>query len=253
MVTKSQDLLSENGAVTTQVYLRADIHNNEIIGNGGNVVDFPATGLVVRVGTSGGGYSQLFDGGFATTGVNAEDTNGDGVLDNDLDGNGVLTAAAGYFNAGISMAVTGNYFDGNAGDDVLFHSFRSTIDPATATGTWSETEFTQTGYSGDPLSRMDLIFSNNSFNAIEANNLDTTITDNFQVGAYYNDADGVFKSRLFAANDVSAGPFTNAARLRNAQRLGARFGLERELYSMLVSVKAPSASVAQGMLTRIRA
>lgn len=212
IVSQSRDLLSENGAVGTQVRLRADIWNNQVIANGSSVIDFPATGLVVRVGTSGGGYQSDFDGGFATNGPNAADPNTG------------LISAANNINAGISMSVMGNYFDGNAGDDVLFHSFRSTIDPATASGTWSETEFDLKGYSGDPLARMDLVFSNNQFNSIEGNNLDISIVDDTQVGAYYNNADGVFKSRLVADN-ISTGPFGDAARLRNAQRLAARLNL----------------------------
>ncbi len=216
--------------VRTSNYLRADIHNNEVIGNGSEVADFPATGLVVRVGTSGGGYSPFFDGGYATSGVNFEDLDGDGVLDVDLDGNGVLSAAVNSLAnlGGVSMSVTGNTFDGNAGDDILFHSFRSTQDPNEQAGAWTDTEFSVTfGYEGDPLARLDLIFSNNAFGSVEANNRDLTIVDNNQPGAYYdtNTVQGAiefaddFKSRVVTVG----GPFGSPARPRNAQRLASRY------------------------------
>lgn len=203
--------------IGASVFLRADIHNNQVIGNGSNVVDFPATGLVVRVGTSGGGYNSSFNGGFATTGINPEDVNGDGLLDNDLNGDGLLNAAPNLF-AGVSMSVTGNIFDGNAGDDVLFHSFASTLDPPVTTGAWDATNFSPAGV-GDPLARMDLIFSNNRFSSIEGNNADRTIVDGAQPGAYYSNAEGVFKSRVVGVG----GPFGSGVRVRNAQRLASRW------------------------------
>ncbi len=220
VLATSNQLLSENGGVFPATFLRADIHNNEVIGNGSQVTDFPATGLVVRVGTTDGGFGPFFDGGFATTGFNLEDIDGDGILNVDLDGNGVLSAAGNSFG-GISMSVTGNTFDGNFGDDVLFHSFRSTTDPATGTD-WSTTVFDPTGYQSDPLSRMDLIYSNNIFSSMEANNLDRTIGDGVEPGAYYNNATGNFQSRTIR-NDASTGPFGSASRKRNAQRLASRY------------------------------
>ncbi len=218
----SSQLLQENGIVNRSVYLRSDIHNNQVIGNGSQVTNFPATGLVVRVGTSGGGFSPFFANVFATTGTNLEDPDGDGILNVDLDGNGVLSAAANNFLGGVSMSVTGNTFDGNYGDDILFHSFRSTVDPVASAGVWSETEFRIDNFQSDPLSRLDLVFSNNAFSSLEANNQDLTIVDNLQPGAYYNNAEGDFKSRT-VRNDTSTGPFGSAARLRNAQRLPSRY------------------------------
>lgn len=216
--------LSQNGSVIQDVFLRMDIHGNEIIGNGADVVDFPATGLVVRVGTSGGGFGFTFDGGFATTGFNIEDLDGDGILDNDVNGDGYLNAAANNF-AGISMSVTNNNFDGNYGDDILFHSFRSTGDPNTTGGNWNEMEFTPMGFQSDPLARLDLIFTANRFNSAELNNNDVTITPNGEPGAFYNDADGVFKSRLnnIMTTPPTPGPFSSATRRRNAQRQPSRW------------------------------
>lgn len=221
LVSSSSVLPSQNGRVAPAVFLRADIHNNQVIGNGSGVANFPATGLVVRVGTTDGAFGPFFDGGFATTGANVEDLNGDGILDNDVNGDGVLNAAPNLFG-GISMAVTGNLFDGNAGDEVLFHSFASTVDPIATAGAWDTTNFRIDAFQSDPLSRMDLIFSNNRFSSIEANNLDRTIVDNNQPGAYYNNGEGNFKSRTIR-NDASTGPFNSAGRLRNAQRLASRY------------------------------
>lgn len=224
--------LAQNGGDLTAYFLTLDVHNNQIVGNGNQVVDFPATGLVIRVGTTGGGYSAFFDGGFATTGTNAEDVNGDGILDNDLNGNGYLDASTNFVGlGGISASVTGNFFDGNLGNDVLFHSFTSTnggaaIGPPTSSGTWSTTQFNLTSYNADPLARMDLIFQGNTFNSLEANNSDSTITPDGEVGAYYNNGEGTFKSRTFAPNNASAGPFRQnggATRRRNAQRLASRY------------------------------
>jgi hypothetical protein len=69
---------------------------------------------------------------------------------------------------------------------------------------------------------MDLIFSNNAFSSIEGNNRDLTIADNFQAGAYYNNAEGDWKSRTIR-NAISSGDFNSAARLRNATRLQSRY------------------------------
>lgn len=218
---RSVDLLSQNGAVTPTTAFRADIHNNEIIGNGSQVEDFPATGLVVRVGTSDGGFGTTFAGGFATSGVNLEDPDGDGIMNVDLDGNGVLSAGVNSLG-GVSMSVTGNTFDGNYGDDVLFHSFRSTVNPITTAGAWTTTDFRIDAFQSDPLARLDLIFSNNRFSSMEGNNQERTIVDNQQAGAYYNNAEGDFKSRT-VRNDASSGPFSGASRIRNAQRQASRY------------------------------
>lgn len=216
-VPVSSALLSRTGGIFQDTFLRADIHNNQVIGNGNAVDSFSATGLVVRVGTSGGGYNGNFDGGLATDGTNAEDLNGDGLLDNDLNGDGLLNATGNLF-AGVSISVTGNSFDGNAGDDILFHSFASTVDPPVTGGAWDANTFTPANV-GDPLARMDLIFSNNAFGSIEGNSSDNTIVNNQEPGAYYDNPEGVFKSRLGGFG----GPFGDPGRVRNAQRLASRY------------------------------
>lgn len=222
-VSPSSDLLDQTGETFTDVFLRADVHNNQVIGNGGGVANFPATGLVVRVGTTSGNYGPNTDGGFATTTPNPEDLNGDGVLDFDTNGDGILNANVNnQFFGGISMSATGNVFDGNAGNDVLFHSFASTIDPTGSSGTWTTTQFGPFSWFGDPLSRLDLIFANNRFGSIEANNARAIIVDVNQPGAYYNNAEGDWKSRTIR-NDATTGPFNSGTRLRNAQRLASRY------------------------------
>ncbi len=216
-----------DGLLAPSVRLNIELHDNEIIGNGENVTDFPATGLVVRVGTTDGEFGVTFPGGFATDGFNPEDLDGDGILDNDLDGDGFLDSVEPVFG-GIAMSATGNRFDGNFGDDILFHGFTSTIDPIVTAGTWTPPsmmdpgEFTIDAYQSDPLSRLDLIFTGNLFNSIEANNEDATVGTFGEPGAFYANAEAVFKSRLIMDN-LAPGPFTDATRGRNAQRLASRW------------------------------
>jgi hypothetical protein len=212
--------LSQNGGVTPAYQLRLDIHGNDIVGNGINS-QFPATGLVMRVGTTDGGFGPTFAGGFATIGTNNEDLNGDGILDNDLNGDGYLNAAALGLVGGVSASITNNYFDGNLGDDILIHSFRSTVVPGTGT-TWTATAFNTAGYQSDPLARLDLIFTDNTFGSIVANNTILNIVPGGEPGAFYNDANGAFKSRTQGTNPED-GPFSSATRRRNATRLASRY------------------------------
>jgi hypothetical protein len=219
--------------------LRLDVHSNDVIGNGEGLIDFPASGLVIRVGTSGGS-SALITGTspfifrlanfFATSGFNPEDLNGDGLLDNDLNGDGFLNAAV-VTGAGISASVTENIFAGNFGDDVLFHSFTATVNPNITQGTWNEMEFTPMQFQPDPLARLDLIFSTNVVESIEANNREHTIGTSPGnagalgplAGAYYDSAEPVFKSRNPAPAQLPGGPFANASRPRNATRFASRW------------------------------
>lgn len=209
-----------DGSIIPTVRLNIEMHANQIITNGFAVPDFPATGLVVRVGTSDGGFGFTFPGGFATNGFNPEDTNNDGILDNDLDGDGFLDSLEPSFG-GIAMSATFNLFDGNLGDDILFHSFTSTVDPPTTQGVWDAMQFTPMGFFSDPLSRLDLNFTGNRFNSVEANNEDATVGTFNEPGAYYDDVDNVFKRRLGTA--TPGGPFGAADVRRNAQRLASRW------------------------------
>jgi hypothetical protein len=175
--------------------LRLTVDNNVIMSNGQLVpAEVEGTGLVIRVGTADGGTDPFNTGEFAS------------------DGNGLFTAA------GVIATVTNNVFGGNFGAEVYFESFTSTVTPIATTGTWSDSEFTITAYESDPLSRMDMIFLGNIFE--EPQNL--SIMPN-NLGAFYNNDEAQFKSRLVTA--VPPGPFTAGNRGRNAQRLPSRVGL----------------------------
>jgi hypothetical protein len=114
---------------------------------------------------------------------------------------------------GIVATVTNNTFSGNLGADVFIKSFVSTVNPATTGGTWNATTFTPTGYQSDPLARLDLSFHNNTGDELAVN----------QAGALYTNAEAVFKTRDSGQTDP--GPFFVGQTLRNAERLGGRFGL----------------------------
>lgn len=197
--TQSQDVpatdaMDANGSVFARPVLQLGFEGNVVESNGNPGLTVPqandweyegtASGLVIRVGTSDGGYSYTFNGGFASDGF-----------------------------GGVVADVTDNIFRGNFGDDVYAQSFVSTVDPITTTGTWSETEFTVTNYQSDPLARLDMVFRNNIFDSIDMNN----------PGAFYDNAEGTFKSRLNSA--TPGGPFNSATRRRNAQRLAYRDAL----------------------------
>ena len=153
------------------------------VGPGGTIGIQPGKGLVIRVGTSDGGFGPTFPGGFA----------GDGF-------------------GGIIANVTNNLLSGNIGADVYVDSFTSTVTPGTGT-TFNATTYNPAGYQSDPLARLDLNFVNNTF---ESTNFTT-------IGAFYNDNDPEFKSRV--NTQTPAGPFTSGTRRRNAQRLAFRDGL----------------------------
>jgi hypothetical protein len=181
--------MNRDGNLTDSAFLNIIIDNATVIGNGQNS-GFQATGIVTRVGTTGGGYGFTDPGGFASIG-----------------------------RGGVVMELTDSELGGNFGDDLFFESFTSTVDPAVTAGTWNEDPaavpptFIVNTYQGDALARLDLTYRNNIREA-------ALITAQ---GAYYDNAEGVFKSRL---NNIAApdrpGPFANAARRRNAQRLADR-------------------------------
>lgn len=88
--------------------------------------------------------------------------------------------------------------------------------------------FTPMGFQPDPLSRLDVILSNNRFNSIEANNRDFSIGTSpgnagaADSGAFYDNAEPVFKSR--DVMQMPAGPYgTGGGRLRNATRFASRW------------------------------
>lgn len=175
--------LAADGAVDTRPRTIFDFNDNIVTGNGVSSA-FNTTGLVVRVGTSDGDAGPTFSGGFFSGG-----------------------------RGGVQASVVGNTFGGNFGNDVFYESFVSTVDPAATAGTWSDTDFSITSYSSDPLARFDLTQHSNVFDSASVTN----------VGAQYTNAEPDFKSRTTGATDP--GPFGFDTRPRNAQRLAARFGL----------------------------
>lgn len=166
---------------------------------------FPGGGFVLRVGTSGSdvgvsGATEIAD----TTG----DIFGDGSGFGETVGVGANNAVFG--NGRVNARVVDNRFEGNLGDDVFMQSFVSTVNPITG-GTWDATQFTPANnYQTDPLARLNLVFRGNVGNSLNVTN----------GAASYNDTDGTFKSRVNTA--TPPGPFTTAARSRNAQRTQAR-------------------------------
>ena len=195
--------LGTAGNVLDQYFLRFDMRGNEITDNGSAIPGFfeigdgvqNTGGVVFRVGTTGGGYGPGEDGGYAT-------------LDSGF-----------LFNPGMEVTMLDNTMANNFGADLFIASYTTTVPAGTGTA-WEtavdDQTFNPTGYQGDPLARFDLTYFNNIVGAADVVN----------EGAFYNDADGEFKSRTRdPGGDFPAtvrGPFTVASRHRNAQRLADR-------------------------------
>jgi hypothetical protein len=171
--------LASDGDIFADPFLDFNFDTNNVDGNGAGSA-FAGTGLVFRVGTTEATTAFTDTGGFADT------------------------------RSGIEASVTNNTMQGNFGADVYAESFVSTVDPAATAGTWDVATFTVTGFESDPLARMDLIYTGNTTNSTDMNNL----------GAFFNNAEDVFKSRTAAQTDP--GPFTIGTRRRNAQRQAVR-------------------------------
>ena len=172
--------MENGGLVNATPDLIFAMNRNTVSANGLGSA-FQATGLVMRVGTADGGlFDHTDNGGFADT------------------------------RAGVTATVQDNILQGNAGSDVFFQSFVSTVNPLNSQGTWDAATFNLTEYETDPLARLDLFYGNNQADATEA----TTI------GAAYTNDEDFFKSRLATLNP--AGPFASGNRLRNAQRVSDR-------------------------------
>ncbi len=180
--------LLANGSVLATPTLDFTLSDSRVLDNG-LASGFDGTGLVMRVGTSGGSTSFTDNGGFVS------------------DGLGNLTG-----RSGVLSHVMNNVFGGNFGEDVVFESFVSTVTPTTTAGTWDAMTFSVTTYQTDPLARLDLYFEGNMGDS----------TDVTRAGAFYNNSEPIFKSRL--ATQVPGGPFDSATRDRNAQRQAFRGG-----------------------------
>lgn len=199
----STDTLDATGSVEdSHADMVLQIDTNYITQNGTNG-NFSSNGLILRIGTMAGEHADF------TTHDPGTDA-----------GTGSESSLFGDGRSNVS--VTNNVFEGNFGEDFYVESFTSTVDPATTVDTWvapgSNPSFRIPGssYQGDPLARLNLIFEGNIGNGLNVTN----------VGAFYNNAEPDFKSRL---NNKAApnpdGPFTSATRRRNAQRVASRTGL----------------------------
>tara|TARA_R110002095_G_scaffold152237_4_gene132172 strand:- start:156276 stop:173423 length:17148 start_codon:yes stop_codon:yes gene_type:complete len=194
--------LDATGSVTTSsadMVLQMD--RNYIQFNGVDS-DFSTTGLVLRIGTSASSTSFTSQ----TPGSNASVGN---------------ESSSDFGNGRSNVAVTNNDFEGNFGEDFYVESFASTVDPPTTASNWdinSNPAFRVTGsYRRDPLARLNLVFQDNTGNGLDVVN----------VGAFYDNSEGVFKSRIRNGTPTPNpdGPFTSATRRRNAQRVASRTDL----------------------------
>ncbi|QDT44366.1 putative outer membrane protein pmp20 precursor [Gimesia alba] len=194
--------LDATGNVTTSSQdMVLQIDRNYIQDNGVNS-NFSTTGLILRIGTSSSSTSFTSQTPGSDASVGDEDE---------------FDSANGRSN----VSVTNNEFEGNFGEDFYVESFTSTVDPPTTQDIWnagSTPEFrVLSSYRRDPLARLNLVFQDNTGNGLNVAN----------VGAFYDNAESVFKSRL--RNGAPApnpdGPFTSATRRRNAQRVASRTNL----------------------------
>lgn len=210
------DLLRDGSVVASGPILEMQFSDNDVIANGLNS-NLSGTGLVVRIGTSDGGFGVTFDGGFASLG-------------------GPIAIGGSPFGqttglGGVTMTVDNNFFGGNAGNDILFHSFVSTVNPNTGTD-WNTDPagpaFNTNGYQSDPLSRFDLYFRNNILDPGSFDDVGTSLggfaARNPLLVAFYNNPDAEFKSRDNSHTGADLdGPFGNFPnRARNATRQAAR-------------------------------
>jgi hypothetical protein len=193
-----------------------DIDRNIISGNNNlNDTDttnplflFPGGGLVLRVGST----TSLNNAGAATI---AGDTTGDPFGGGFGQTIGVGSNSATFGNGRMNARVVNNTFEGNLGDDVFIQSFTSTSagNLTASAGTWNDMQFVVMAYESDPLARLNLVFRGNTGNSLNVTN----------VGAFYNNAEGTFKSRT---DNMMApqpnGEWRSATRRRNAQRVPAR-------------------------------
>lgn len=180
-----------------------------------NLNPFPGGGLVLRVGST----TSINNAGAATI---VADTTGDPFGGGFGQTIGVGANGATFGNGRMNARVVNNTFEGNLGDDVFIQSFTSTnVGNLTGSaGTWNDMQFVVMAYESDPLARLNLVFRGNTGNSLNVTN----------VGAFYNNAEGTFKSRTAMMAPQPTGPFgNNATRRRNAQRVPARGDLINQL------------------------
>ncbi|MGD9853632.1 MAG: beta strand repeat-containing protein [Planctomycetaceae bacterium] len=214
--TLLQDGTVERDPQLSLIIDHATISNNGSPANVPNMI--ASAGVLVRVGTSDG------RGGLTSSTANQPIQDQFATFDFSYAGDVAGALAPGFRQGGVFLGLTSSSLHGNFGDDVFIHGYRSTGDPPAVAGTWSDTMFdiTNTTVYGDPLSRIDVEWRSNDFDSVDLNNDLRRGTPDGQAGAFYNNADGTFKSRI--AMSMPPGPFANnaAGRRRNAQRVPAR-------------------------------
>ena len=238
---------------TNDPRLALTMHDNLITSNG-QVADntlYNATGLVLRVGSSdghtfannGAAGSYQNNGGFASSYTSAG-----------LGGtmtNATVVSTAFMTRGGVAANIFNNRFGGDFNSDVTFQAYKSTNNPPTTAGAWTDQDegnaaaippvlrnpgndvFRVDSYTQDPLSRLDLRFTaTNTGDGIIATR--TTYFSDLNPGFYNND-EPVFKSRttgqdgndppvpgvVNAANQGvgdDGGPFNSGTRDRNLTR-----------------------------------
>jgi hypothetical protein len=209
----SDTALDTTGSIFTSPDMVLDLNRNIVSANNNANPNslFQGGGFVLRVGTSSSSSS-------ATTSDATGDINGDGSGFG-LFGPGVGANNALFGNGRVNAQVINNTFEGNLGDDVYLESFVSTGSSGASGTTWNDMVFDTMGYLSDPLARLNLVFRGNVGNSLNVAN----------VGAFYNDGDGAFKSRTQMMAPQPTGPFTSATRRRNAQRIPARGDILNQL------------------------
>tara|TARA_R110002111_G_scaffold247140_1_gene309996 strand:+ start:270 stop:17531 length:17262 start_codon:yes stop_codon:yes gene_type:complete len=198
----STDALDATGNVTnSDADMVLQINRNYIQDNGVNS-GFTTTGLILRIGTMASTYDYTGQTPGSRVSVGDE-------------------SSTDYGNGRSNVSVMNNEFEGNFGEDFYVESFTSTVDPPTTVDNWDSAATPPfrvlSSYRRDPLAKLNLVFQDNTGNGLNVVN----------VGAFYNNAEPVFKSRL--ANGTPApnpdGPFNSATRRRNAQRVASRTNL----------------------------
>ncbi|HAB10454.1 MAG TPA: hypothetical protein DCE47_02045, partial [Planctomycetaceae bacterium] len=194
----STDPLLEGGQVGAagNVMLHVDTNTIEDNGVGSSLA---GTGLIMRAGTVfGGGTYTTRDASGDLTRVGGEGaSNATGVGSND--------GSLGKGNGRINARIANNTFEGNFGNDFFVEAFRSTVDPPATSGTWTTDDFSVSSYSSDPLSRVNLVFTGNTGNGLQA-----AVAGN----PTYSNAEGDFKRR--ETGKSPAGPFSSGTLPRSA-------------------------------------
>ncbi|MFO1041985.1 MAG: right-handed parallel beta-helix repeat-containing protein [Planctomycetaceae bacterium] len=245
--------MATSDTFTNDPRLALHVINNVITSNGqaANGTVFDATGFVLRVGSSDGNS-------FAADGAALSYQNNGGNASN-LTSAGLAGAfsVANVIRGGVAANIEQNTFGGDYNSDVTFQAFRSTTDPTTTVGTWTDQNegdstagppvprnpgndaFSVTTYVQDPLSRLDLRFTNtNTGDGMVATRSDVFTSLN---PAFYNNNEAVFKSRTASqdGNDPTVGGGNAANQSVNDDGGPFASGTRHRILTRLASNAAP--------------